>query len=107
MRFFHVTSRRNRGSIQSHGLDWTRMADALGIAGSREPEQTGCFLCLDEREVEWFLRLNNTGDHVDVWAVEEVDAAELVQSPEGHFYLPRRVPPDRLTLVRRDVPPMA
>jgi hypothetical protein len=31
---YHVTSVRNRGSIRAHGLDWTRMGEAPGIAGS-------------------------------------------------------------------------
>jgi hypothetical protein len=102
---FHVTSRRNRGSIRTHGLDWTRMADAVGIAGSHEPEQEGCFLCRNNWEVDWFLRINNTGGPVDVWAVDDVDEADLVQSPEGHFYVPYRLPPQRLSLIQEDVPP--
>ena len=34
---FHVTSAANRESIRSHGLDWTRMGAARGIAGSMTP----------------------------------------------------------------------
>jgi hypothetical protein len=41
---FHVTAARNRDSIQSHGLDWTRMS-GRGIAGSRAPELEAVFLC--------------------------------------------------------------
>jgi hypothetical protein len=104
-RLFHVSSSRNRDSILSHGLDWQLMATAPGIAGSTRPEQDGCFLCLHEDEVEWFLNMNNTGGPVDVWAVDDVDVESLVESPEGHSYLPRAIPPDRLTLVRRDVEP--
>lgn len=50
--YFHVTSSRNRDSILRHGLDWSRMSVAAGIAGSQRPEQQGCFLCLDAAEVE-------------------------------------------------------
>ena len=102
---FHVSSVRNRGSISSFGLDWKRMADASGIAGSQRPEQAGCFLCRDEAEAEWFLRMNNTGGAVDLWAVDGVPAHDLVGSPEGFVYLPRRVPPEQVTLVRKDIQP--
>jgi hypothetical protein len=101
--FFHVTSSRNRSSITRHGLDWTRMSSVCGIAGSPAPEKEGIFLCEDESEVEWFCRMNATGGALDVWAVEGVDVSELVESSEHHFFLPRPVPPSRLTLVRRDV----
>jgi hypothetical protein len=76
------------------------MAAARGIAGSDSPEQQGCFLCLDD-EVEWFVGMNNTGGPVDVWAVDGVDPSELRESPEGYFYLPRRIAPAALELVRR------
>ena len=33
-RLFHVSSALNRESILAHGLDWTRMGAAPGIAGS-------------------------------------------------------------------------
>jgi len=101
---FHVTSSRNRESIRTYGLDWTRMADARGIAGSRAPEREGCFVCLGEFEMEWFVDMNNTDGTVDVWAVEGIDVDDLVESPEGHLYLPRVIPPDQLTLWRRDCP---
>ena len=42
---FHVTSALNRDSILAHGLDWTRMGAAPGIAGSLTPEEEGMFLC--------------------------------------------------------------
>jgi hypothetical protein len=102
-RLYHVTSSRNRESIETHGLDWTRMGAARGIAGSRRPEQDGCFLCLDDHEVDWFVRMNNTGGTVDVWAVDGIDGADLIESPEGHCFLPRRIPRERLELVQTDV----
>ena len=101
-RLFHVTSSRNRESIRAHGLDWTRMAAACGIAGSRTPEQAGCFLCIGEFEMQLFVEMNNTGGTVDVWAVEGIDVDDLVESPEHFMYLPRVIPPERLTLWRRD-----
>jgi hypothetical protein len=106
-RFFHVTSTRNRESIEMHGLDWERMRDARGVAGSVQPEQEGCFLCLDESEVSWFVSMNNTGGTVDVWAVDGVDENELVESPEGHSYVRSRIAPDRLSLIRSDIEPEA
>jgi hypothetical protein len=78
------------------------MGTAGGIAGSGAPEQEGCFVCLDEFEADWFIRLNDTGGPVDVWSIDGVDEADLMESPEGHFYVPKRIPPQRLTLVRRD-----
>jgi hypothetical protein len=81
------------------------MRDAPGIAGSGHAEQEGCFLCLDESEVDWFVAMNNTGGPVDVWAVEGVDENELVESPEGHHYLAAPITPERLALLRRDIEP--
>ena len=49
---FHVTSALNRDSILAHGLDWTRMGAAPGIAGSLTPEEEGVFLCRDEFEAD-------------------------------------------------------
>jgi hypothetical protein len=78
------------------------MGTARGIAGSRAPEQEGCFVCTDELEVEWFITLNNTDDPVDVCAIDGMDEADLIESSEGYMYLPTRIPAERLTLVRRD-----
>ena len=58
---FQVSSAANRESIRSHGLDWTRMGAARGIAGSTTPEENGVFLCRDEFEARFFTDLNNTG----------------------------------------------
>lgn len=103
VRYYHVTSSLNRESITQHGLDWTRMALAHGIAGSRAPEQNGCFLCRGEDEVEWFVDMNNTGGPVDVWAVDGVDQRELLESPEGYYFVPRQVASRNIELMRRDV----
>jgi hypothetical protein len=44
---FHGSSVANRESIAKHGLDWTRMGVAPGMAGSQKPEVEGCFVCID------------------------------------------------------------
>ncbi|TFV45105.1 hypothetical protein E4P43_18055 [Blastococcus sp. TF02A-35] len=102
---WHVTSTRNRASIQAHGLDWRRMGAAPGIAGSSVPEQEGCFLALSEFDSDFFVRMNNTDGPVDVWAVDGVDEGQLLESSEGFRYLPAVIPPERLRLVRKDLPP--
>jgi hypothetical protein len=79
------------------------MADAPGIAGSRRPEEEGCFVCMDEFEVSFFVRGNNTGGPVDVWAVEGVKEEELVTPANGFQYVPRRIPPTQLSLYLRDL----
>jgi hypothetical protein len=104
-RMYHVTSSRNRASIRENGLDWRLMSVSPGIAGSTAPEKEGCFLCRAEWEADWFVRMNNTGGPVDVWAVDDVDEDDLVRSPTGLLYLPATIPADRLTLLRTDIPP--
>jgi hypothetical protein len=101
MPHFHVSSTRNRESILAAGLDWTRMGAARGIAGSSRPEVDGVFLCADEAFVGFFVRMNNTGGPVDVWAVDGYTDDQLVTSSEGFPYLASRIPADRLTLLDR------
>ena len=100
---FHVSSVRNRRSIQSFGLDASRMGAAPGIAGSTRPEADGIFLSADEWDADFFVRMNNTGGPVDVWQVDDVDADLLVDNGNGFFYLPGRIAADRLTLHQRDL----
>ncbi len=100
-----MTSVLNRDSILAHGLDWTRMGAAPGIAGSRRAEQTGCFLARDEFEAGWFVRMNNTGGAVDVWGVRGVEATSLVEAPEGYLYFPGVIHQVGLRLLRRDLSP--
>lgn len=95
---FHVTSIRNRKSIHTHGLDWSRMADVSGIAGSRRPEVDGVFLVEDHFTAEFFVRINNTGGAVDIWAVDDVDPDDPVDAGSGFSYVPYRIDPHRLTL---------
>lgn len=80
------------------------MGTASGIAGSTSPEVEGIFLC-SEMEVGWFVDMNNTGGPVDVWAVDGVDEQDMVESPNGYWYLPAPIPPDRLTLIESMLSP--
>lgn len=75
-----------------------------GIAGSSTPEVAGVYLCLDELEANWFVRLNNTCGPVDVWRIDGVDDAALIDNGSGHSYIREKIPPSQLTLLRRDVP---
>jgi hypothetical protein len=102
---FHVTSVLNRASILEHGLDWTYMGAAPGIAGSDRPEAEGVFLA-EEWDVDWFVRMNNTGGPVDVWSVVDVEEDLLVGNGSGYFFLPDRIAPARLGLLHRDLPPL-
>lgn len=95
---FHVSSSVNRASIERHGLDWTYMRDAPGIAGSRAPEVAGVFLVSDYSTVLFFVRINNTGGPVDVWAVEDVPDSDLIDKGTGFVYVPYPIPAHRLTL---------
>jgi hypothetical protein len=100
---YHVTSSRNRESIRTHGLDWTRMGAAVGIAGSPGAEAAGCFVCRDDGEADYFVRMNNTGGPVDAWEIDGADGDDLVDAGSGYGYLPRVVPPEQLRLVRAGV----
>jgi hypothetical protein len=97
--WFHVSSAANRNSIRVHGLDWTRMGAARGIAGSTVPEADGVFLCPDEFTVGFFVRMNNTGGPVDVWAVSGIDKEQMSDNGSGFFYFPGRISPGQVTLI--------
>jgi hypothetical protein len=79
------------------------MGAARGIAGSTSPEADGIFLSTEDWDVDYFVRMNNTGGPVDVWRVEGVDADQMSDNGNGYFYLPGRIPADQITLVRRDL----
>jgi hypothetical protein len=104
---FHVSSIRNRDSIRIHGLDWQFMGPALGIAGSSTPEAEGIFLCRDEWEMRYFVRLNNTGGPVDVWAVDGIDTNRLLDNGNGYGFLPATVSARQLALFESDLDPVA
>jgi hypothetical protein len=96
---FHVSSAANRESILAHGLDWTRMGAAPGIAGSTVPEADGVFLCRNEFETSFMIGLNFAGGLVDVWAVTGIEEDELVDNGSGYVYFPSAIPPAQITLV--------
>ena len=102
-RLFHVSSVKNRDSIMEYGLDWSRMSASSGIAGSRHPEEEGCFMCLTRDDCDFFIYINNTGGRVDVWAVDGIDELELTVTGQGFSYFPGEISPKSLTLVERDL----
>ena len=103
VRTYHVTSSLNRASIAEHGLDWERMGAACGIAGSPTPEVAGVYLCRDEAEAGWFVRMNNTGGPIDVWIVEGIEPESLIDNGSGYGYLRDRIPASSLTLLRSNL----
>jgi hypothetical protein len=103
LRFFHVTSVRNRASITAFGLDSSRMQEAGGIAGSRHPEEDGCFVCRGREEAGFFVEMNNTGGPVDIWEVDGIEQEDLVDAGSGFSYIPGRIPPERVTLFEQDL----
>lgn len=79
------------------------MKGVPGIAGNAAPDGEGVFLCEDEAEADFFVKMNNTDGPVDIWAVEGINLDDLQASLYGPYLLPYAVPPSRLTLVREDV----
>jgi hypothetical protein len=57
----------------------------------------------EEWDVDYFVRMNNTGGPVDVWQVDGVDTEQLRDNGNGYFYLPGRIPVDRIVLVQTDL----
>jgi hypothetical protein len=57
-----------------------------------------------QEEIDWFLTMNNTGGAVDVWRVNGVEEDQMIEGPNGHWYLPEPVPPSQLTLEMTDLP---
>lgn len=102
--YWHVTSSLNRASIRRHGLDWRFMSLAPGIAGSRRPEQEGCFLCRDEFELSFFVQMNNTGGTIDVWEVADLEQESFVESSTGFAYYPGVIGTDQIRLLHQDLP---
>lgn len=107
---WHVSSVLNRESIQTHGLDWTRIGATGGVARGTvpspgagfEPEMPVVFLCDSWGAVEFFVTF---GQHrlVDVWEAD-TDGLALEDGPDGWLISRSPIPAARLRLVRRDVP---
>ena len=49
------------------------------------------FLCADEFEARYFVRMNNTGGPVDVWAVTGIDQEQMTDNGSGYLYFPGRI----------------
>ena len=64
------------------------MGAAPGIAGSTVPEEDGVFLCPDEFTAGFFIRMNNSGGPVDLWAVSGIDEEPMLDNGSGFFVLP-------------------
>jgi hypothetical protein len=97
------TPSRFKGSLPKFepvcGHSQTATPSRVGVPKQNDPRRR-------EFEMEWFVKtINTTGGPVDVWAVDGVDEKHLVESPEGHSYLPRPIAAHLLTLWRSDCPP--
>jgi hypothetical protein len=75
------------------------MGAAPGIAGSTVPEADGVFLSPDEFTAEFFIRMNNTGGPVDLWAVSGIDEEQMLDNGSGFRYFPGRIAAAQVTLV--------
>ena len=99
---FHVTAAANRKSISSYGLDWLRMSDVPGIAGSLAPELPAIFLCESREMADFFVHMARVP--VDIWTVR-VDGFWIENGPDGWVLVAAPIEPERLSLVATDVPP--
>jgi hypothetical protein len=104
---FHATATSNRESIEEHGLDWRRMGDVTGIAGSIQPELPAIFLCDTRDEVTFFTDMSR--EPTDVWAVR-VDGFWLEGDPgasgggdSSWMIVSEPITPERLELVQTDI----
>jgi hypothetical protein len=115
---FHVSSTRNRQSILQHGLDWRRMSDEPGIAGSPTAEGACVFVAEDMETAEWFVSMSRRHhEAVDIWEVtlpddlplDEIDTwtaappAGPYGEVDGFLCTTEPIPPDRLRIVRKNV----
>ena len=71
---------------------------APGIAGSTAPEADGVFLC-EEFQVEFFVRMNNTGGPVDVWEISGTFEDQMINNGSGFLYFPGRIPAMQVSLI--------
>ncbi|HKN93622.1 MAG TPA: hypothetical protein VJU60_04755 [Thermoleophilaceae bacterium] len=99
---FHVTATANRESINRHGLDWRRMRDAQGIAGSLGPELPAVFLAESRDDADFFVDMARVP--VDIWAVR-VDGLWLESGPDGWVLVASPIERGRINLVATDIAP--
>jgi hypothetical protein len=82
-----------------------------GYRRKHHPEADGIFLSTEDWDVDYFVRMNNTGGPVDVWQIDGVDADQMLDNGNGYPYLPGRIPADRITWVEtpavRNISPRA
>lgn len=81
------------------------MGAAPGIAGSREPEIDGVFVCASEFDAGFFIRMNNTGGPVDLWIIDGIDEEQLLTTGSRFSYYPGPITAGSLTLARESLPP--
>jgi hypothetical protein len=99
---FHVSPAANRESIREHGLDWTRMGAAPGLASGRHlPEEPLVYLDEERGFSLWF---RNHGQLMDVWEVR-AEGLDLVRTGDGWIVSPKPIAPERLTLLEKDLDP--
>jgi hypothetical protein len=75
------------------------MGAAPGIAGSAVPEADGVFLSPDKFTAEFFIRMNNTGGPVDLWAVSGIDEEQMLDNGNGFRFFPGRIAAPQVALV--------
>lgn len=97
---FHASASANRASIREHGLDWRRMGQATGVAGSPAPEMPCVFLDRTLQGVQFFV--GAAVSPVDVWAVD-VDGLWVENGPDGWWLVAQPIPPERVRLVAADL----
>jgi hypothetical protein len=107
--WFHATRSENRDSIRRFGLDWKGMV-VPGIAGSREPEWPGVFLCKTLQSAHWFARMPHR-DYTDIWAARLNDDVWLEGAHDASggrdddwMICPEPIAADRLALIETDIP---
>jgi hypothetical protein len=108
---FHASRSANRESIRRHGLDWRRMGETPGIAGSDKPEWPGIFLCSTLEDARWFAGMNGPGP-ADIWSAR-VDGIWLEGAPDasgggddGWMISPIAIAPQDIELVETEIRPM-
>ena len=97
----HATAAANRESIYRHGLDWNRMGQAPGLAGSTRPELPATFICEDLDDVSYLLHMAQVP--TDIWSIQ-VDGLWLENGPTGWQVIGHPIASDRLALLVRDIP---
>jgi hypothetical protein len=108
-RWFHATRSENRDSIRRFGLDWTRMGDTPGIAGSQHPERPGVFLCRSLQSAYWFATMPRQ-DLTDIWAARvedvwlETDPSAGGGGDQDWMICPQPIASEHLELIKADIP---